>query len=175
MAEMIALSGGKPANAIAGIAGPPLPGLLKPLPVLIAVGMALAGVAHAGQPEPAKKTIAPFGTDMTVQKQDKGVALDEVLNAIGDSKAAAENVKILTKLEKARIVHLGKALDRAGQAKVEAALKEHLDDVKALQFALEGNALTYAALNAQTISTSDIVGAELSGDGPKSITMFARH
>ena len=98
-----------------------------------------------------------------------------MLKAIGDSKATAENVKILTKLQKARIVHLGKALDGAAQTKVEAAVKDHFDDVKALQLALEGNALTYAALNAQTVSTSDVVGAQLSGDGQKSITMFARH
>ena len=177
MPDILATSAAEPETAIGSAASrrSPLQGLCKALPFLISAGMGLAGVADAGAADAAKKTIAPFGTRMTVQKQDEGVTLDGVLNAVRDSKATAEDVKMLTRLDKASIVHLGKALDGAEQAKVEAAVKEHLDDVKALQFAIEGNALTYAALNAQTISTSDIVGARLSGDGAKSIAMYARH
>ncbi len=143
--------------------------------LLLCAVMTFAGAAYAQEADGGKnQTIAPFGSHMTVQKQDAGVGLDSVLEAIGNSKTTAQDVKIMSKLDRVRIVHLGKALDGAGQSKVEAAVKDHLEDVKALRTALEGNALTFAALNAQTVATSDIVGAEVSGDRQKTITVFAR-
>lgn len=164
MAEMLAASAGESFSR---------PG--RVLTFVLGACLMAAGIAHAQQSDGGKEeTIAPFGSKMTVQKQDKGVNVDNVLEAIRSSKATAQNVKIMTKLEKARIVHLGKALDDAAQKRVEAALKAHRDAVNALQIALEGNALTYAALKAQSVSTSDIVGAEVSGDRTKNITMFAR-
>lgn len=164
MAEMFAASIAAPRCAKSG-------GRL----LLVVAGLMLAGSASAQQSNGKEQTIAPFGSHMTVQKEDRGVSLDGVLQAIQASKATAQDVKIMTKIDKARIVHLGKALNGAAQKRVEDAVKSHLEDVNALQRALEGNALTYAALNAQSVSTSDIVGAEVSGDRQKSITMFARH
>lgn len=143
---------------------------------LVFSGAACAQQAASGTAESGKKeSIAPFGSHMTVQKQEAGVGVDSVLDAIGNSKATAQDVKIMSKLDQVKIVHLGKALDGGRQSRVEKAVKDHLDDVKALRTALEGNALTFAALNAQSVATEDIVGAEVSGDRQKTITVFARH
>ncbi len=177
MAEMQAESAVAPMRASFAIAGrnTRFGRCRSALPFLVAAGLMLAAPALAQQSGTKDETIAPFGSHMTVQKQDKGIGLDGVLTAIRKSKTTAQDVKILSKLDKARIVHLGKALDDASQKKVESAVTAHRADVNALQLALEGNALTYAALNAQSISTSDIVGAEVSGDRQKTITIFARH
>lgn len=148
----------------------------------IAITAAVMGVAvvlvpvpvSATEPSQAPKTqtIRPYGSNITVQRQEHGVRLGSVLDAIGKSKTTAQDVKILSKLDGARVIDIDKAFTGKQRARIRKAVEAHRDDVKELDLALEGNALTYAALKAQSVIPANIVGAVLSNGKRTTVTIY---
>ncbi|TPW30432.1 hypothetical protein [Pararhizobium mangrovi] len=146
--------------------------------LLAAAALALAvvatSIAHAQQNAPDEKTIAPFGSTMVVKQKEDGVDTSEILKAVKASGSAANAITELSSLADVHIVYIDKVADKPDRTRITKAADNNAEDVGQLQTALEANALTYAALNAQSISPSMIVGARVDGDREKTVVVYTK-
>ena len=129
----------------------------------MALTMALSAVCTTSEAQSGKsgtQTIAPYGSDITVRTQARGIEVETVVAAVGNSKASAQDIKVLSKLRSVNVVDLDEVLTEKQRGLIAKAVDDHRDDVKDLDLALEGNALTFAALSARSVTPAMVVGVD---------------